>query len=145
MIFPILRGLGAVGRGVEAVSIPLVVDTDVMVDFLRVHPKAVALVKRHSAQIILCSMVVAELYAGVRNDEELEALDSLISLFRVVPISLEPGRAGGLYRRDYGKTYGVGLTDTIIAATVEAEGAELKTLNTRHYPMIGGLKPAYSR
>lgn len=145
MIFRTLRRHGALGTEVKAVSIPLVVDTDVMVDFLKGHPKAVTLVKRDSARIILCSIVVAELYAGVRSDEELETLDSLISLFRVLPVSLELGRAGGLYRRDYGKTHGVGLADAIIAATVEVEGAELRTLNTKHYPMIRGLKPAYSK
>ena len=36
-------------------------------------------------------------------------------------------------------------TDAIIAATAEAERADLKTLNVKHYPMIKGLKPAYRK
>ena len=124
---------------------PFLVDTDVMVDFLRGHPKAVALVKRHSSRIILSSIVTAELYAGVRGDEELDTLDNLVSLFRVIPVSPAPARAGGLNKRDYSKTHGVGLADAIVAATCEAEGAELKTLNVKHYPMIRGLKPAYTK
>ena len=36
-------------------------------------------------------------------------------------------------------------TDAIIAATATGEDAELKTLNTRHYPMFKGLKPAYRK
>ena len=123
----------------------LLVDTDVMIDFLRGHPKAVALVKKHSSRIILSSIVAAELYAGVRGDEELDALDNLISLFRVIPVSASLARTGGLYRRDYCKAHGVGLADAIVAATAEAEDAELKTLNTKHYPMIKGLKPAYTK
>ena len=116
-----------------------------MVDFLRGNPKAVALLKKHSPQIILSSIVVAELYAGVRGDEELHTLDSLISLFRVVPVSPSLARAGGLYKKDYAKSHGVGLADAIIAATTQAENATLKTLNTKHYPMIKGLTPPYTK
>jgi predicted nucleic acid-binding protein len=50
-----------------------------------------------------------------------------------------------LFKRDYGKSHGVGLADAIIAATCEAENADLKTLNVKHYPMIEGLIPAYRK
>jgi predicted nucleic acid-binding protein len=123
----------------------VLVDTDVMVDFLRGHPKAVALIQAQSARIILSSIVAAELYAGVRGDEELSTLDGLLQLFRIVPVSTELARAAGLYRRDYAKSHGVGLSDAIIAATAQAENADLITLNTRHYPMIKGLMPAYAK
>jgi len=124
---------------------PLLVDTDVMVDFLRGNPRAVALLRDHSARIILSGIVAAELYAGARNDDELETLDALLSLFRIVPVSPELARMGGLLRRDYGRSHGVGLADAIVAATAAAEGVELKTLNVKHYPMINGLAPAYRK
>lgn len=47
------------------------------------------------------------------------------------------------FLRDYGKSHGVGLADAIVAATAQIENAELKTLNTKHYPMLKGLQPAY--
>ncbi len=124
---------------------PVLVDADVMVDFLRGHPKAVALVQTHSAWIILSSIVAAELYAGVKSDEEMSRLDSLLSLFRIVPVSKELARAGGLCKNRYAKSHGVGLADAIVAATADAENADLKTLNTKHYPMLKGLKPAYKK
>jgi predicted nucleic acid-binding protein len=124
---------------------PVLLDTDIMVDFLRGRSEANALVRMHSARIILPAIVVAELYAGVKGDEELSTLDSLIALFRVVPVSREIARIGGLYRRDYGKSHGVGLADAIVAATANVEGADLKTLNKRHYPMFKGLRPAYAQ
>jgi len=123
----------------------LLLDTDVLVDFLRGHSEAVAFVNAHSARIILSSIVVAELYAGVRGDREQAALEALVSLFRVVPVSGEIAKTGGLYKRDYGKSHGVGLADAILAATAESENAELKTLNTKHYPMLQGLRPAYTK
>ena len=124
---------------------PLLLDTDVLVDFLRGHSKAVAFLNACSARIILSSIVVAELYAGVRGDGEQAVLEDLLSLFRIVPVSGEIAKAGGLYKRDYGKSHGVGLADAILAATAKAENAELKTLNTKHYPMFKGLRPAYTK
>lgn len=124
---------------------PILLDTDVLVDFFRGHSEAVAFVNADNARIILSSIVVAELYAGVKGDAERAALEDFASLFRVVPVNAEIAKAGGLYRRDYGKSHGVGLADAILAATAEAENAELKTLNTRHYPMLKGLKPACNK
>ncbi len=120
-------------------------DTDVLVDFLRGYTKAVAFVNAQSSRIILSSIVVAELYAGVKGDEEQAALDNFVSLFRIVPVGADIAKAGGLYKRDYGKSHGVGLADAILAATAETENAVLKTLNTKHYPMLQGLRPAYKK
>lgn len=124
---------------------PILLDTDVLVDFFRGHRKAGDFVNTHSARILLSSIVVAELYAGVRGEVELVALEGFISLFRVVPITTEIAKAGGLYKRDYSKSHGVGLADALLAATAESENAELKTLNVKHYPMFKGLRSAYRK
>lgn len=123
----------------------ILVDTDVMIDFLRGHEKAIAFIEKFSPYIILSPIVVAELYAGVKGTDELSVLDNFVSLFLVVPINFEIAKTGGLYKRDYGKSHGVGLADAILAATADKENAELKTLNVKHYPMIKGLKPAYKK
>lgn len=124
-------------------SAPVLPDTDVLVDFLRGHAKAVALISARSDRIILSAIVAAELYAGVKGAEEEAALDAFVGLFKVVSVSPALARAGGLLRRDYAKSHGVGLADAIVAATAQAERAELLTLNVRHYPMFKGLRPAY--
>lgn len=120
-------------------------DTDVLIDFLRGYDKAVDFVTANSHKIILSSIVVAELYAGVKGAAELTALDNFISLFTVIPVTSEIARVGGLFKRDYAKSHGVGLADSIIAATCESKNAVLKTLNVKHYPMMKGLKPAYKK
>ena len=123
----------------------IIVDTDVLVDFLRGNKKAIAFVNEFSSRIILSSIVVAELYAGVKGDAELTILENFISLFRIVPLTAVIAKNGGLYKRDFGKSHGVGLADAVLAATAIAEKAELKTLNVRHYPMLSGLEPAYKK
>lgn len=123
----------------------VLIDTDVLVDFLRGHDKAAALIGEHQDRIILSSISVAELYAGVKGAKELAALDAFVGLFRIVPVTVELARLGGLYKRDYHKSHSVGLADAILAATSETEGAALKTLNVKHYPMLKGLAPAYTK
>ena len=120
-------------------------DTDVLVDFLRGNSKALALIRASSDRMILSAIVVAELYAGVKGAEEQAALDAFVSLFRVIPVTYAVAQAGGLLKRDYGKSHGVGLADAIVAATAQAENASLLTLNIRHYPMLKGLRPAYMK
>ena len=124
---------------------PILPDTDVLFDFFRGDRKAAAFVKANSSRIILSPIVVAELCAGVKGDAEQVTVENFISLFRIIPIGVEIAKAGGLYRRDYGKSHGVGLAEAILAATAEIENAELKTLNIKHYPMIKSLKPAYNK
>ena len=123
----------------------ILVDTDIFIDFLRGDNKAIAFIDKFSSQIILSPIVVAELYAGVKGNDELDVLDNFISLFHVVPLTSEIAKIGGLYKRDFGKSHGVGLADAIMAATAEIEQAELKTLNVKHYPMFKALKSAYKK
>ena len=124
----------------------ILLDTDVLVDFFRGYRKAVAFINAQSDRIILSSIVVAELYAGVKGDAEQTSLENFVSIFRVVPVSAEIAKVAGLYKRDYGKSHGVGLADAILAATAQTENAELKTLNTKHYPMLkDSIKPPYKK
>jgi predicted nucleic acid-binding protein len=83
------------------------------------------------------------LYAGARNDEDIARLDEFLSQFPTVPVTAEIARSAGLFKHEYHRFHGVGLADAIIAATAEARGAELKTLNIKHYPMLKALKPPY--
>ena len=126
----------------------VLVDTDVLIDFLRGYGPAVSFVNSQSDRIILPAIVVAELYAGARgaqDDEEQAVLDNLLSLFRIVPIDEDIARLGGLYRRDYGPSHGIGLPDALVAATAFLAGANLKTLNVKHFPMFEGIEPAYRK
>jgi hypothetical protein len=43
-------------------------------------------------------------------------------------VNVEIAKAGGLFKSKFGKSHGVGLADAILAATAEAENAELKRL-----------------
>ena len=119
----------------------LLIDTDVLIDCLRGRTEAVAFVEQLSPQPFVSAISVAELFAGVRDDERAD-LDAFIAAFRVVPVTDDLARAGGLHRRDAGP-YGTGLVDGIIAATAAALGVRLATLNARHFPMLRDVVVPY--
>lgn len=124
------------------------VDTDILIDYLRGHPKAVSFVTERADDIAVSAMSVAELFAGVRgeaNEPEQRALQDFLELFVILPVTETVAKTGGIYRRDYGASHGVGLADAIIAATAVAADATLQTLNVRHYPMIPEIEPAYRK
>lgn len=130
------------GQGITMAQ-PFLPDTDVLIDFLRGYQQAIDFINTNASQIILSTIVIAELYAGVRGKQEIKILNDFVSLFDVISMNSEIAKIGGLYKRDFGKSHGVGLADAIIAATCHSKNAQLKTLNIKHYPMIKNLEPAY--
>jgi len=123
---------------------PVLVDTDVLVEFLCGHPGAVSFMETFDQRIILSSIVIAELRAAARDEDERAALDDFFTLFPVVPVSEAVAKRGAVHWSEYGMLHGVSLADALLAATAEAEGAELKTMNTGHFPMFAGLRPAFT-
>ncbi|MGD0094199.1 MAG: type II toxin-antitoxin system VapC family toxin [Planctomycetota bacterium] len=121
----------------------LLLDTDVLVDYLRGREAAVSFVQAHADRVVVSAVTVAELYAGVREDAESQELDEFLRIFPQLAATSEIAKAGGLHKCRYARSHGVGLADALVAATAEAHGAELATLNVKHYPMFKGLSPPY--
>ena len=119
------------------------VDTDVLVEYLRGSPKAIQYLEGLEAELAVSAITVAELFAGVRGDEEQTALEQFLQAFQVVPVDEDIARRGGLHRRQYRASHGTGLADALVAASTQAAGAVLVTFNRRHYPMISQIKVPY--
>jgi predicted nucleic acid-binding protein len=127
---------------------PILLDTDVAIDYLRNVRSAVSLVHSRAAgrQPVAASVVTkAELLAGMREEEE-ERTVRLLGALTLVQVTDEIAtRAGALARFFRPSHPGIGLTDYLIAATAQAVGADLWTQNPRHFPMFEGLEPPYVR
>jgi len=124
---------------------PLLLDTDVIVDYLRAVSPAVEFLHAQQGRLLLSAITVAELFAGVRDGKEMETLGRFLDAFEVLPVTETIARQGGLWRRDFGKSHGVGLADAMIAATAHEAGATLATLNQKHFPMYSSLLRPYSK
>ena len=88
-------------------------------------------------------MVVAELYAGVRDGAERLKLELFLGGLIFLPLTAAVAVRGGLFRRQYGRSHNVGLEDALIAATAEAAGATLVTRNVKHVPMLAAVHTPY--
>ncbi|HEX8128843.1 MAG TPA: type II toxin-antitoxin system VapC family toxin [Pyrinomonadaceae bacterium] len=123
----------------------LLIDTDVLIDYLRGRAEAVSYLDSLTEPLLISAITVAELYAGVREGAERVALERFLSVFHVIPVDDAIAANGGLIRRDYGKSHGVGLADAIIASTAEFRKAELVTLNKKHFPMLSNVVTPYRK
>ena len=97
-------------------SAGMLLDTDVLIDFLRATPTAVEWLEEISERTFISSITVGELCAGVREGRERETLDAFVRTFEVLPVDEVIARRGGLLRRDFGRSHGVGLPDALLAA-----------------------------
>ncbi|MBD3345009.1 MAG: PIN domain-containing protein [Chitinivibrionales bacterium] len=130
---------------VEPMSGNILVDTDIVIEFLRGNNQAVPWFKAESKSICFSVITVAEIYAGIRGRKEETEIDRLFSIFPVFAATNEIARVAGNFVNKYRPSHSVEIPDAIIAATCFISGAELCTLNVKHYPMFKGLKPPYKR
>lgn len=120
-------------------------DTDVLIDVLRGWQDARDALDVDRPNIYVSVITIAELYQGVRDGGERATLDALVGDLVVLDLNADIARSGGLYRRSYKQSHGSGLSDCLIAATAHHYALTLKTLNTRHFPMIEKVEAPYQK
>jgi predicted nucleic acid-binding protein len=123
----------------------LLIDSDVLIDYLRGHPAAISYLENLTERQIVSVMTVAELYTGIREGNECQALEELLKTFEIIPVTEKTAIIGGLFRRTFLKSHGVGIADAVIAATAEVESATLATLNKKHFPMLSKVIVPYRK
>ena len=121
------------------------VDTDVLIDYLRGVPEVVDFLEDADEALLISAVSVGELFAGVREGAERPALTASVGALEVVPLDPESAERGGLYRRDFGRSHNVGLPDARIAASAELRGARLVTLSRKHFPKLPDVLVPYSK
>ena len=112
-------------------------DTDILIDFLRGRREARALLASYgtTAERPYISVVsVSEIWAGSRPAEK-AATGALLSALNKVPVSESIAAAAGEFLNTYRHGHGVELGDALIAATAVEIQATLLTRNVKHYPM----------
>ncbi|MDA8354968.1 MAG: type II toxin-antitoxin system VapC family toxin [Actinomycetota bacterium] len=121
------------------------VDTSVLIDYLRGHAGAGALLERERvADVLHASEIIRiEVLAGMRPTEE-DDTRALLSTLVWHPVDSEIAEeAGALGRRWLPSHRTIDSADLAIAATVVRTGARLLTRNVRHFPMFTDLQPPY--
>ena len=88
----------------------LLIDTDVLIEYLRGRDKAAEYLEDLTANLSISVISIAELFAGLKGDEEERALQQFLLAFTVLPVTERVARTGGFYRRDYRPSHGTGLS-----------------------------------
>jgi predicted nucleic acid-binding protein len=128
-----------------AMSRNILIDTDIVIDFLRGDKHALSHLKSQSDLICFSAITVAEIYAGIKGKKEESEVERLFSIFPVIAASNEIAREAGKLVKQYRPSHAVEIPDGIIAATCVIAELELHTLNIKHYPMFKDLKPPYKK
>lgn len=113
----------------------ILIDTDILIDFLRGKETArkflLSVVEENT---LYCSVItVAEIYAGMREEEKEKTGDLLDSL-NIEEISRAIAEKAGRYKHQI-KRQTLELDDCLIAASALYTKALLVTGNGKHYPM----------
>lgn len=113
-------------------------DTTVLIDFLRGHQRAVEKLKSLASggdELSCCAVTVAELYCGLLEKER-EATEEFTNSLRYLPIDLVTAKLAGEYRGVFArKGRSLSTTDCLIAAVAVTNRAVLLTANINHFPI----------
>jgi predicted nucleic acid-binding protein len=118
----------------------MLLDTDVLVDFLRGYGPAVTWLTSVTSPVAVCGLVAMELVQGCRDQSEQQRLEQELSgLVLYWPSLADCQRA---YRdfAAYRLSSGLGLLDSLIGHTAFGLNEPLATFNVKHYNTIAGLQ-----
>ncbi len=124
------------------------IDTSILVDHLRRYRPAVELINRilaEDARLISSFVIRTEVLAGMRKGEE-DATLRLLGLIEWDSVGeRESDASGALGRRHLPANAGIDTPDLLLAEVTQRQGAELLTMNVKHFKeMFPGLEAPYS-
>lgn len=124
----------------------VLVDTPIIVDHLRNDPRAVGLMNDlfdREERVWAATPTRTEIIAGLRPPER-GPMDRLFAVVSWIDVDTAIADAAGELARAYHAAHGgIDTVDYLIAAAAQSIGAQLLTLNVRHFPMFPGLAPPY--
>ena len=83
-----------------------------------------------------CSVVITEIYAGMREKEKIKT-EAFINSLKFYPVTRDIAKLAGEYIQNYSKKgITLSIADTTIGAVTNAYKLKLLTHNKKHYPMV---------
>ena len=121
-------------------GIVVIIDTDVLVEFLRGSAETIKALKAIKPEnLAISSITRMELLVGALNNAELRKIEKSLNAIREIPVSEAIStRAVNLIKK-YAKSHGLKIPDGIIAATAIEQSVELFTYNIKDFKFIQGL------
>ncbi|WP_293405049.1 type II toxin-antitoxin system VapC family toxin [Polaromonas sp.] len=119
----------------------LIVDSDVLIWFMRGNPKAVAALEG-AGDWYISAVSYMELVQGCRNKTELKAIQKAFKSGEedILPLTQDISSLACTLVEKYSLSHSVYLADALIAATALQHDLPLLTANTKHFSAITSLK-----
>lgn len=123
----------------------ILLDTNIVVAYLNGHANVAKLIAENLLEVVIPSLVAAELYYGARASKRVEEnvakLNQLMEIIPIVDFDLSAARCFGNLKADLRKRgKPTGETDAWIAAVALAHCATLITHNTKDFQHITDLR-----
>ena len=125
---------------------PYLVDTDVLVDVSRNNQAAIDFLDQLDDSWAMSVITSLELIVGARNKKEVTQIDQLVAVYSAIPLTTEIGNSSYGLLRQFAKSHGLRVFDSLIAATAIEENLTLLSRNKKHFQMIRNLNleiPSY--
>jgi predicted nucleic acid-binding protein len=122
----------------------VLIDTSVLIDYLRGHAGAAEVLERERARGPLHASEISrlEVLAGMRPSEE-DDTRSLLSTLVWHAVDEEVAERAGELGREWLRSHTIDSADLAIAGTALRLDAELLTCNVKHFPMFPNLTDPY--
>ena len=116
----------------------VLLDTDVVIEILRTRNPGILgslnELATNSADVLISPITSAEIWAGAWPRERTATEQFLVSM-TCLPIDCGIAEIAGDFLRQYSKSHGLKIGDSLIAASAIQHKAALWTRNRKHYPM----------
>lgn len=119
----------------------MIIDTDVMIWFLRGNQRAIDFVM-DAMPFSISIITYMELVQGMRDKRELTKMKKALAEMNVeiIPLSEDISRRASDYVEMYSLSHSMELADALIAGTCVVENETLVTANDKHYKVVQELQ-----
>jgi predicted nucleic acid-binding protein len=119
----------------------LIIDTDVLIWYLRGNARARKTVEGH-IPFSISVITYMELIQGMKSKNEFKLFQRQINRWNtdIIQIDKEISSRGMFYVQEYSLSHSMFLADALIAATVVQNSEKLLTANDRHYRFIPNIE-----
>ena len=119
----------------------MLVDTDVIIWYMRDHPKAIELLDSNKG-FLISVVTYMELVQGMKNKEELKALKTALKLWKVKILQIDEtiSTKAMFYVEQYFLNHSMQLADALIGSTAILHQLPLHTGNLNHFSVFKELE-----
>ena len=119
----------------------MLVDTDVIIWYMRGNPKALKALEKHKG-FAISVVTYMELVQGMRNKNELAALRKALKFWgtKIIYITEEISSKAMFYVEQHYLSHSMQLADALIGATAVSYEMPLLTGNDKHYKTVKEIK-----